>query len=69
MNTPAHASDADIDRLLEARGGPGSPEEIRGMTLEQWTAQNADRIWKLLRTGDCRHMSFNDLARALWNQL
>lgn len=74
MNTPRHASDSQIAHLFDASSparqrAPGPPEEFQGMTFEQWSEANAARIWQLMRAGDCRALSFDQLARALWAQL
>lgn len=54
---------------LATINGATMPDEIRGMTFEQWVEVNAERIWMLMRAGDCRDRSFNDVAERLWSEL
>lgn len=62
-----HYVTRNAERTMPAT--PAPQEEFRGMTFEQWVAVNADRIWTLMRATDRRDVSFNQLARELWNQL
>jgi len=51
---------------------PAAPlprDEFQGITFDAWIEQNADRIWTLMRVGDLRDRSFNDLAEQLWSEL
>lgn len=63
-----------MNNVVDLRPGirllrPPAREELRGMTFEQWVEQNVDRIWLLLRAGDLRDRSFNDIAERLWSEL
>jgi len=42
---------------------------IAGRTFECWAQENAGRIWKVLLLSDRRDVTFNDLARELWEQI
>jgi hypothetical protein len=68
------AGGAAVTNVVDLRPGlrfvrPPAREEFHGMTFEQWVEQNADRIWQLLRAGDVRDRSFNDVAERLWSEL
>jgi hypothetical protein len=65
-----------VTNVVDLRPGlrlvrPPARDELHGMTFEQWVEHNVDRIWlwQLLRAGDVRDRSFNDVAERLWSEL